>query len=131
MNRCEGCAFNANTNASRSATTRLKARLCVEAREPFHCHEEVHALMRQGLPQSEALALAEPPLCAGYVEAVAAREANGFYEEQEEWHRAVLRGCVEYIVAVETGEVPYREGDELPPELGEFIAREIDAPVRT
>lgn len=71
---------------------------------------------------------ADPPLCAGYVEAVAAREARGFYEGQEEWRRAVLRGCVEYIVAVETGEAPYREGGELPPELGEFIARELNPP---
>lgn len=121
--RCEGCAFNPQTDANRSDVTRLKARLCVEALEPFFCHEQVQEAVNNGLPYSQAIEQVEMPLCSGWCEAVATRNDSGFYESQEEWRRAVLRGCLEYIVQVEDGFDP---GETLfPPALFDAVQKEL------
>ena len=81
----------------------MKARLCVEALEPFFCHDEVQEAVKNGLPYSEAIKRIDMPLCSGWREAVATRNESGFYSKQEPWRRAVLRGCLEYVVTVEDG----------------------------
>lgn len=100
--RCEDCAFTPGTAANSDDITRLKRKLCVEAGEPFYCHEEVFEHVKNGLPYSEAQKRAEEEdkdhLCGGWVSAMIKRQGK---PEQEEWRRNVLLACLDVIYEAE------------------------------
>lgn len=93
MLRCEDCAFTAGTDANKSDITRLKARLCVEAPEPFHCH------LREGL-------------CAGWAEAANVKEGQGFFGERQPWQADVTRRCLDVIAHFESKDAAGEEFTE-------------------
>lgn len=103
--RCETCAFRPGTEANGSVLTRLKARLCAEAGEPFYCHEPIEDLTREGMIFSAAYVTlqeaGELQLCGGYVRLVDSLQRAGFYERDEEWRRRTRRGLLSLIERAE------------------------------
>ncbi len=120
--RCEDCAFTAGTRANGDELTRLKTKLCVEACEPFYCHEDALELHRNGLPYSEALkrtAMNEPEhLCGGWVYAVLRRHGK---VQPEKWRRDVFLALLNVIYDAE------RDPEFNPSLIPAKIRAEIDA----
>src|ERR1044072_7759053 len=130
--RCEGCAFNSGTEANRHEHTQLVIRLCVEAREPFHCHDRAQELNKNGLPLSAAIeqAIAEGqfPLCAGYVEAVTMLKEKGFYDNRPEWKRKLLRRLNDMLLDADEGkftEADIESGAAVRHVVAEFMQEQV------
>ena len=75
QDRCSDCAFRKGTEANRYEWTRLKATLCVMARDEFLCH-------MRGEPQ---------PPCVGWQQAVA--NSPG----EPPWRTALAEGLLEVM----------------------------------
>lgn len=90
--KCAGCAFRPGTEAQQSDLTRLKARLCVLALDPFLCHE--NAVDGQ-------LPAGEERLCVGYAEAMGVLHRRGYYDALPDWKQDVLNGLLAHVVSVE------------------------------
>lgn len=73
--RCATCAYRAGTEASRSKSTLLTAKLCALAAEPFYCHEE---RLAPGADDS-----VRTVVCAGHTAAVLA------LGDVPDWQRAL------------------------------------------
>ncbi len=80
--RCATCAYRSGTDASRTPTTVMLARLCVLSGEPFSCHER-------------------PDVCAGHAAAVASRQKAGIVEP--EWRRLLYLEMSEVLVDAANG----------------------------
>jgi hypothetical protein len=80
--RCKGCAFTPGTEAHGWPLIVLQAQACVEAAQPFLCHE-----VRAG---------ARKPLCVGFVEAMDARHRKGLYDDLTDERREALAECIRW-----------------------------------
>jgi hypothetical protein len=120
--RCSDCAFTPGTSASKSAHTVFKAQLCVLARDPFFCHEEVEAEMVDGEPVYRQKEGTQPRACAGWVEAVAAAGA------QPDWRVSLAAEFLKLLEIAEDGGEEWDEDRSLA-EIHAALGR-VDAAVR-
>ncbi len=79
--RCEDCAYRAGTRANLCERTQLKARLCLEAKDPFYCHEDPNRIA----------------LCRGWSDALAARHEKGTDANEPQWRRDLKGRLADFI----------------------------------
>lgn len=85
--RCKGCAFTPGTPANQSRITQLRTTLCVEAYEPFYCHENA---------VEDQLPAGKEHLCRGWAEAVMGTPAP------PEWKRSLSISLLKIVDEFET-----------------------------
>jgi hypothetical protein len=96
-NRCAGCAFTPGTPANQSPRTVLVAQLCVMARDPFFCHENVDGEIIDGVAQYWPKEGTQLRACAGWIEAVAA------LGPEPEWRAGLAAEFLEMLLKAEDG----------------------------
>lgn len=124
--KCDTCAFRPGTQANRSALTVLKARLCAQAGQPFHCHENAVFVTPSGkeikthdrnridvigrVPHGEYKPKAgeDWKICAGFMEMVLAQSDKQLLFT-EDWQIELSKRLLEVI---EKAELEGEEWDE-------------------
>jgi hypothetical protein len=127
IERCAGCAFTPGTVANGNESTQLTVNLCIEACRPFHCHERVHELQREGLTEEIAIEQAKAegnfPVCRGFADAIETLEAKGRYDEGAEWKRDLAGKLLDvWDEAKENAYTPERAEARLHQVMREFLA---------
>ena len=84
--RCDDCAFREGTQANSQQSTVMKAQLCAEIPEEFHCHR------REGL-------------CAGWAALANKLNREGYHANQPDWQRKLKQELVEIINNAERGNI--------------------------
>lgn len=91
--KCATCAFRPGTDAAKSRSTQLKAKLCIESGEEFLCHESPL-----------------PAWCAGVADALESRFEAG-KEIEGGWRQQVRLALTEHICEIESD--PLMGDDEM------------------